>query len=194
MASALDEAVSALEAGHIVVIPTESTYGLAVDPRSPAALTRLARAKEGRPLDSPYPLIAPDLASARALADAWPEAAERLARAHWPGPLTLVVPARAGLPSDVVGAGGGVAVRLSSHPMAAALAVAFGSPITATSANRPGAPPATTADDARAVFGDEVACVIDGGVCDGTPSTLVAVGADGALTVLRRGPIDPHVW
>ena len=185
----LSEAASALAAGEVVCIPTESTYGLAADIRSAPALRRLAVLKQSRPADAPYPLIAPDLAAARALARVWPDAAEQLARRHWPGALTLVVPARAGLPPDLIGPGGGVGVRVSSHPLAAALARTLGAPITATSANRSATPPATTADEARAVFGGEIACYLDGGVCDGVPSTVVAIDEAGALRVIRAGAV-----
>ncbi len=187
----LSEAAQALAAGEVVCIPTESTYGLAADIRSAPGLARLDAIKQGRPADAPYPLIAPDLEAARALARVWPAAAEALARRHWPGPLTLVVPARADLPAAVVGPGGGVGVRLSSHPLAAALARQVGAPITATSANRASFPPATRVDEARAVFGAELARYLDGGTCDGTPSTVVAVDEAGAVRVIRRGAIDP---
>jgi L-threonylcarbamoyladenylate synthase len=186
----IEDAARALAAGQVVCIPTESTYGLAADIRSAAGLALLAALKQARPSDSPYPLIAPDLEGARALARAWPPAAEELARRHWPGPLTLVVAARADLPASVVGPGGGVGVRVSSHPIAAELARHLGSTITATSANRSTSPPATRVEDARAAFGDQVAVYLDGGTCDGTPSTVVAVGEDGALRVIRRGAID----
>jgi L-threonylcarbamoyladenylate synthase len=187
----IDEARLALALGRVVCIPTESTYGLAVDIRSRDGLVRLDALKSTRPQLSPYPLIAPDLAAARALARSWPAAADQLAARHWPGPLTLVVTARADLPESLVGASGGVGVRVSSHPLAAALAQALGGCITATSANRPGEPPATTIAAARAIFGAEVACYVDGGTCDGTPSTVVEVGDDGTLRVIRRGAIDP---
>ena len=187
----VEEAARALAAGLVVCLPTESTYGLAADIRSAGALARIAALKQARPVDAPYPLIAPDLAAARALARAWPPAADQLAARYWPGPLTLVVPARADLPPELVGPGGGVGVRVSSHPIAAALARALGACITATSANRSGEPPATTVDTARASFGDRIACYLDGGTCDGTPSTVVAVGEDGALRVIRRGAVDP---
>jgi L-threonylcarbamoyladenylate synthase len=189
----ITEAVFALEAGDLVCIPTESTYGLAADIRSPRGLALLAAAKQTRPTDSPYPLIAPDLAAARALARVWPAAADQLAERHWPGPLTLVVPARGDLPPELVGPGGGVGVRVSSHPLASALARALGAAITATSANRSMWSPAIEVREARAVFGDEIKVYLDGGTCDGTPSTVVAVGEDGAISVIRRGAIDPSV-
>jgi len=186
----IEEAARALAAGLVVCLPTESTYGLAADIRSHAGLARLAALKPARPTDSPYPLIAPDLDAARALARIWPAAAADLAARHWPGPLTLVVPARADLPPDLVGPGGGVGVRVSSHPIAAALARALGACITATSANRSGDAPATTVDAARAAFGADIAVYLDGGTCDRTPSTVVAVGDDGALRVIRRGAVE----
>ncbi len=187
---AIGRALAALGRGEVVCVPTESTYGLAVDPRSRSGLARLSALKGGRPSDSPFPLIAGAIEGARALARVWPEAAERLARRHWPGPLTLVVPAAPGLPPEVVGPDGGVGVRMSSHPLAGALARALGAAITATSANRSGQPPATTVTEARAVFADQVACYLDGGVCAGTPSTVIAIAEDGRLRLVRSGAID----
>jgi L-threonylcarbamoyladenylate synthase len=183
------EAVAALLAGEVVCVPTESSYGLAADSRSAAALARVTALKGGRPADSPFPLIAGAIEDARALARVWPAVAERLAGEHWPGPLTLVVPARDGLPAELVSAGG-VGVRVSSHPVAGALARALGAPITATSANRSGQPPARTVDEARSAFGDEIGCYLDAGPCAGTPSTVVAVDERGRLRLLRAGAIE----
>jgi L-threonylcarbamoyladenylate synthase len=183
------EAVAALLAGEVVCVPTESSYGLAADSRSAVALARVTALKGGRPADSPFPLIAGAIEDARALARVWPAAAERLAGQHWPGPLTLVVPARDGLPAELVSAGG-VGVRVSSHPVAGALARALGAPITATSANRSGQPPARTVDEARSAFGDELGCYLDAGPCAGTASTVVAVDERGRLRLLRAGAIE----
>src|SRR5689334_22346782 len=110
------EAVAALTAGEIVCFPTESTYGLAVDAASPAALARLVALK-GRDPHAPISLIAGDRAAARRLARDWPEAAERLVSRYWPGPLTLVVPAAEGTPPELVGPNG-VGVRVPAHPIA----------------------------------------------------------------------------
>ncbi len=183
------EALAALVRGEVVCLPTESSYGLAADARSAAGLARVTALKGGRPPDSPFPLLVGDVEAARELADVWPDAAERLALRHWPGPLTLVVPARPDLAPEVVGPGGGVGVRVSSHPLARALAAALGGAITATSANRSGQPPASTVAQARAVFGDDIACYLDGGVCAGTASTVVAVDERGSLRLVRPGPI-----
>ncbi|HLU65010.1 MAG TPA: L-threonylcarbamoyladenylate synthase [Kofleriaceae bacterium] len=185
----LAAAARVLAGGGLVCVATESTYGLAADLRRPEALARLSAVKRARPGDAPFAVIAPDEAAARALARVWPAAAGELAARHWPGPLTLVVPARADLPPAVVGPGGGVGVRVSSHPLAAGLARALGAPITATSANRSGAPPATTAAEARAALGDEIDLYLDGGRCAGMPSTVVEITAEGALRAIRQGAI-----
>jgi L-threonylcarbamoyladenylate synthase len=197
------DAARALRDGGLVCVPTESTYGLAADIRVPAALDALVAIK-GRDPRSPFALIAADLDSARSVAASWPARADALAARHWPGPLTLVVPARADLPACLIGPGGGVGVRVSSHPVAAALARAIGGPITATSANPAGLPPATDVAAARAYFGDadargggnaadgsaRIAAYLDAGPARGVASTVAAIGADGRVTVLRPGPIS----
>jgi len=188
--AAIAEAAARLGRGELVCFPTETTYGLAADLRARGALARLVALK-GRNPPAPFAMIAQDARTARTLARVWPEAAEQLAARHWPGALTLVVPARADLPAEVLGPGGGVGVRVSPHPVAHALAAALGAPITATSANPSGAPPALDADTARGYFGDAVAFYLDGGpAAASTASTVVAVGEDGSLTVIRRGAVD----
>lgn len=183
-------AAVALRAGKLVCMPTETTYGLAADIRNRAALDALVALK-GRDPRSPFALIAADADQARRLARVWSPLAERLARAHWPGPLTLVLPAASGLPPELVGPGGGVGVRVSSHPVPVALARALGSPITATSANPAGLPPALDVAAARAYFGARVGCYIDGGAAAApVASTVVALDDAGRARVLRAGPID----
>jgi L-threonylcarbamoyladenylate synthase len=141
--SGLEEAARIVIAGGLIAFPTETFYGLACRADDPAALERLAALKE-RPADSPFPLIVAEASQVRALTvrDARLDAAtDALAAEFWPGPLTLVLPAAPGLHEALVGPDGGVAMRRSSHPVAAALAARVGVPITATSANRRGAPP-----------------------------------------------------
>jgi L-threonylcarbamoyladenylate synthase len=187
------QAVDILRAGGIVCMPTETTYGLAVDIRSRAALDALV-ARKGRDPRSPFGLVVADQAQAAALARVWPRTAEALARAFWPGPLTLVIPARPELPAELVGPDGGVGMRLSSHPVPTALAAALGGPITATSANPSGQPPALDVASARAYFGDSL-CYIDGGAAAApSASTVVAVDEHGRVRVLRPGPIDVSAW
>ncbi|HUH03618.1 MAG TPA: L-threonylcarbamoyladenylate synthase [Kofleriaceae bacterium] len=188
-AAAIAAAAVALDRGELVCIPTETTYGLAARIDRPAALAALVTLK-GRDPSAPFGLIAGDAQAARTLAASWPAVTDELATEHWPGPLTLVVPARPGLPAELIGPGGGVGVRVSSHPWALALARAAGVPLTATSANPSGAPPALEVAQARAYFGDRVAIYLDAGPSrDTAASTVAAIGADGSITVLRPGPV-----
>ena len=183
------EAVAALRDGHIVVYPTETFYGLAADPFSPAAMERLLTLK-GREAAKTVALIAPDAASAFALASAVPAFARTLAEAFWPGPLTLVMPARSGLHEALVGPDGGAGVRVSPHPIARALAAGLGRPITATSANLAGEPPASTLAMARAAFGANISVYLDGGLLEAAlPSTVVACDASG-WRLIRAGAIS----
>jgi L-threonylcarbamoyladenylate synthase len=187
---AVAEAVAVLRRGGVVAYPTETYYGLAVDALDEAALDRLLRLK-GRGADRTISLIVSDRAMVASLCGEIPARAVELMAAHWPGPLTLVLPARPGLPAALVSEGA-VAVRCSPHPLAAALVTALGRPITATSANRAGQPPARTAAEVRAGFvavGEGDLHVCEGGeTAGGPPSTLVRVRGD-ALEVLRRGAV-----
>jgi L-threonylcarbamoyladenylate synthase len=184
----LSEIAGLLNAGRIVCVPTETTYGLAADARSAAAVDAVAALK-GRDETSPIAVIAADLEQARSIAAVWPEAAAALAARHWPGPLTLVIPAAGDLPARLVGPRG-VGVRVSSHPWCSELAARLGRPITATSANPSGQSAATSVAIARGYFGDRVAAYLDGGPSSPEPlSTVVAVSAAGELEVLRAGAI-----
>ncbi len=182
---ALDEAVAALRRGEVVAFPTESSYGLAVDARSLSALEKLFAVK-GRPDSKPPPILVDGEAMARTLVVAISPTALRLIAQHWPGALTLALPALPSLPPPIVSEGF-VAVRWSPHPIANALVAAFGAPITATSANLSGQPPA---HDAKSAALPGVAAVVDGGPTKGAPpSTLVRVHDDGRLEILRPGPV-----
>jgi L-threonylcarbamoyladenylate synthase len=187
--AAIVRAVEALREGHIILYPTETFYGLAADPFSPVAMERLFSLK-GREAAKTVALIAPDAASAFALASVVPASARRLADRFWPGPLTLVLPARGGLHHSLIGPNGGVGVRVSPHPIASALAGAFGHPITATSANLSGQLPATTLTAGRASFGDLVTVYLDGGELTATsPSTVIACDRSG-WRMIREGAIS----
>jgi L-threonylcarbamoyladenylate synthase len=177
-----------LRAGEIVVYPTETFYGIAADAFAPAALERIFEIK-GRDTAKTIALIAHDAAAAFAIAREVPEIARRLAAAFWPGPLTIVMPARSGIPNALVGPDGGVGIRVSSHPIARALAYGLGRPITATSANRSGQAPARTIGEARATLGDKVKVFVEGGTLTGdVPSTVVQCDRDG-WRLLRAGAI-----
>jgi L-threonylcarbamoyladenylate synthase len=187
--SAVSDALAALAAGEAIVYPTETFYALGVDALSSQALERLFAIK-GREPGKPVALIAADTAMAFALAREVPAAARVLAEVFWPGPLTLVLPARDGIPAALIGDDGGVGVRVSSHPLARALATAFRGPLTATSANLAGEPPAVEPAAARRALGDKVKVLVeDGRLAGGAPSTVVAIDRSG-IRVLRQGAVS----
>jgi L-threonylcarbamoyladenylate synthase len=185
--AALAAAVAELQRGAVVAFPTETYYGLAVDALDLSALERLFALK-GRGAEKASALIVADVAMLAALCAEIPKKARELATTHWPGPLTLALPARPGLPEAIV-QDGFVAARVSPHPLAHALVLAFGRPITATSANPAGAAPTRLPAEVRAYFGAVSPFVLDGGeTAGGLPSTLVRVrGA--AVEVVRQGAI-----
>jgi L-threonylcarbamoyladenylate synthase len=172
--SAIDEAAAALAAGRLVAFPTETVYGLGADSTSDAAVARLYEAK-GRPVFNPLIAHVPDLAAAERLVT-FTDSARRLARAFWPGPLTLVLPRAAGCPVSLLASAGldTLAVRIPDHPLALALLRAVGRPLVAPSANPSGQLSPTTAGHVREALGDKVALVLDGGPCRvGIESTVV---------------------
>lgn len=126
---------------------------------------------------------------AETLAADVPPEARALATRFWPGPLTLVLPARPGLPAPLTAGTGTIGVRVPGHPVAGALVEALGGPVTAPSANPPGAPPPRTVAAARAYFGDRVDVYVDAGELPGGGSTVAAVEG-GALRVLRAGAVS----
>jgi L-threonylcarbamoyladenylate synthase len=173
-------AVCLRDEAAVIGFPTETCYGLAAA-LDLAGLARLQRVK-GRASEHALPVIVADRAMLESLVPRLPPLAERLIVRHWPGPLTLVLPAAAGLPAAIIGPGGGVGVRISSDPVAQQLVRAVGAPITATSANRSGAQPATVARQAARLG---VALVLDDGPREEPPTTLVELL--GAARVLRQG-------
>jgi L-threonylcarbamoyladenylate synthase len=179
----LVRATEVLAAGGIVALPTESSWGLAVDALDERALSALFMLK-GRPPDQPPPVgILGEVMLGRLVAEV-PAAARQLMDAWWPGPLTLVLPARAGLPQWIAPEGH-VGVRESPHRVVRALLGAYGRPVTLTSANYSGDPPAMRSADLPA----GIDLVLQGVAGGGAPSTIARVAADGRIDVLRRGPI-----
>ncbi len=183
----LDAALAALRRGRAVVYPTETFYGIgarALDREAVAAVAAL----KGRDAGKPIALVVADVAMLARVVARVPEAAERLIARFWPGPLTLVLAARADLAPEITGGSRSVGVRVSSHPVAHALTTALGEPITATSANPGGAPPALDTATARSYFGAHVTYVDGGTLAGGLGSTVLLV-ADDAARVIRRGAI-----
>jgi L-threonylcarbamoyladenylate synthase len=185
-ASAVTEAARSLGAGGLVAFPTETVYGLGADATNGEAVARLYAAK-GRPQFNPLIAHVPDLAAARRLA-VFNTAAEQLAAAFWPGPLTLVLPKTAACDvSDLALAGlDTIALRIPAHRIARDLLAAFGKPIVAPSANRSGHVSPTTAAHVLADLRGRIDLIVDGGSCKvGVESTIVSL-AD-APTLLRPG-------
>ena len=183
----LESAVRVLRSQGVVGFPTDTLYGLAADPRSEVALARLTQLK-GRAADKTVALVATSLDQAGEVAVIDGHALV-LARRFWPGPLTLVVPARPGLTEGVRSSTGFVGVRVPAHDVAQALAQAFGFPITATSANTSGADPTADPDEVTRQL-PALEWLIDAGVlAGGPPSTLVQVDG-GRVEVLREGAVS----
>lgn len=189
----LDDALEALREGELVVYPTETFYALGADPFLPAALNRVFALK-GRDPGKPISVIAADAPMAFELASEVTPDARRLAEAFWPGPLTLVLPARGCVPQGLC-ADGSVGVRVSPHPVARALSAGLGRPLTATSANLSGQPPAATLAEARAQLGQKVKVYLEGGTMAASmSSTVVSVGKQG-VRVIRPGAVsEPEIW
>lgn len=184
----VDEAAAIIRAGGAVAFPTETVYGLGADAFNEAAVERVFALK-GRPAHNPLIVHVADEAMARQAASAWPDRASRLARAFWPGPLTIVVPKAQRIPTAVTAFGATVALRCPDHPLALALIRAVGGPIVGPSANPSGTVSPTTAEHVRAAFVDRVP-VLDGGPCAiGIESTVVTV-AERPARVLRMGAVS----
>jgi L-threonylcarbamoyladenylate synthase len=179
-------AAEALRRGEVVAYPTETFYGLGVNALDELALARLRHLK-GRDASKPISVLVSGPEMLERLCKTLPPLARRLMAAYWPGPLTLALPARKDLPRALV-SDGCVAVRESSHPTAEALVNAFGSPVTTTSANPGGEPPATSPEQVEEMF--EGRCrVIHGGVTlGGAPTTLARVRG-GKVEILRQGAL-----
>lgn len=198
-AASLAAAVRILKRGGVVVVPTETSYGMAADALHPRAVARVRRLK-GRG-DKPMALMASSATMVRTFFHVEPLAG-RLMRRHWPGPLTLILPmrlpagrqgdrrlARAGLSTD-----GAAGVRVPSHAVPRALSRALGRPIVATSANRSGAPAAHALAEFVLQFrGRKLPdAFLDAGRLPVRPPSTVAVVVDGRIRIVRAGPISPR--
>jgi L-threonylcarbamoyladenylate synthase len=187
-AESIAKIVDAMKQGGIVAIPTDTLYGLAVDPRDSCAVARLFELK-GRTAGAAVPIVAADVTQVRDRAGRMTPVAEQLAARFWPGPLALLVDAHRDLVAGVRASDASVAVRVPAHAVPRAIARALGAPLTATSANRSGAPPAADAAAVLAAFGAELDAVVDAGPAPGgAPSTIVDARGDEPRLV-RQGAI-----
>jgi L-threonylcarbamoyladenylate synthase len=181
-----------LRAGGVVAFPTETVYGLGADAFNERAVARVYELK-GRPTRNPLIVHVSGPEMARQVVAAWPEEAEALARAFWPGPLSIILPKSAGVP-DLVSAGGPtVAVRCPLHPMALALLFEFEGPLVGPSANLSGQVSPTSSEHVREAFGNTDVMILDGGRCSaGIESTVLSLADLRTPRVLRPGLVGPE--
>jgi tRNA threonylcarbamoyl adenosine modification protein (Sua5/YciO/YrdC/YwlC family) len=177
------QAVAALQRGDLVVLPTDTVYGVAADAFSPEAVERLLAAK-GRGRDMPVPVLVGDARGLHGLAADVTEQMQALVEAHWPGPLTIIVPAAPSLAWDLGDTRGTVAVRMPQHPVALDVLSSTG-PLAVSSANRTGHPAPATADEAERQLGAAVAVYLEAGSSgEAVASTIVDLTGD--RPVVRR--------
>ncbi len=194
--ASLSGTIAHLQAGRVLAYPTETVYGFggAVDFDAVESLVSL----KTRPPAKPFLLLIADSAMLGRLGLHLPSAAARLAARHWPGPLTLVLPGgEHRVPKRLRGPEGGVAVRWTSHPGLQRLIAAYGDPITSTSANRPGLPPAMTASEIVQQWSDAIGRgilrVLDGGQLEASPPSTVVDCTGRGARVVRPGAIPAAV-
>ncbi|MES1172237.1 MAG: L-threonylcarbamoyladenylate synthase [Bacteroidota bacterium] len=183
-------AAEALRRGEVVAYPTETFYGLGVNALDELALVRLRQLK-GRDANKPISVLVSGAEMLDRICKNISPLARRLMAAYWPGPLTLVLPARRNLPRPLV-SDGYVAVRESSHPTAQALVSAFGSPVTTTSANPAGDEPATTPEMVEEMFQGRCRVIHGGMTVGGEPSTVARVNG-ARLEIVRQGVLHIEV-
>lgn len=187
--TSLELAVSHLRQGRIVAFPTETYYGLAVDPDCVSAVRRLFAVKK-RSADKALLLLIENIEQLDNIVQEVPSQYLPLIEKFWPGPLTLIFQGKKTLNQQITGNTGTVGVRISSDPVAQALVKRMGKPITATSANISGFSPAQSALEVSRMFGSDIDYIIDGGQTNaGLCSTILGV-RNGKLTLLRYGQID----
>lgn len=188
---AIRDAADLLRAGDIVGMPTETVYGLAADALNPAAVKKIFAAK-GRPADHPLIVHLPSVDHLPRWAASIPKDAIALARAFWPGPLTLILKRTPDVPDEVTGGQDTVGLRVPSHSIALAMLQVFDSGIAAPSANRFGRISPTTAAHVQEELGERVAMIVDGGACPvGIESTILDFSRD-VPEILRPGAITPE--
>jgi L-threonylcarbamoyladenylate synthase len=186
--SVMRAAGALVEAGGLVAFPTESFYGLGADALDAGAVARVFEVK-GRPEDKPLLVLVDSVEMVTRLAASVPEGARALMARHWPGALTLVLPAAAWVPASLTGGTGTVGVRMPGHAVARALVTAAAGPVTAPSANPSAAPPPVTAAAVRGYFDGRVELILDGGPTAGGAGSTVADCTVWPPRILRQGPV-----
>ncbi|SME96318.1 tRNA threonylcarbamoyl adenosine modification protein (Sua5/YciO/YrdC/YwlC family) [Cellulosimicrobium cellulans J34] len=183
----IDEAVNAISRGGLVVLPTDTVYGIGADAFDAEAVSALLAAK-GRGRHMPPPVLVPDARTLDGLATEVPDAARRLVEAFWPGGFTIILRAQPSLAWDLGETHGTVALRMPDHPAALALLRRTG-PLAVSSANATGHPAALDVDDAREQLGSAVAVYLDGGTAPGGVASTIVDATSGTLRVVRQGAV-----
>ncbi len=183
------QAAEVIRAGGVVALPTETCFGLAVDPLNPSALERLFAIKQ-RPRQKPVLVLVHSRDDLKKLVRRIPSQYELLMQAHWPGPLTLIFPALPCLPKLLTGGSDTIGIRISSHAVATEICRLAGGMITATSANISEQKPAGSAEEILTIIGNDIDLVVaTENTLSGDCSTIVAE-KDGALVLIRSGQIS----
>ncbi|PKL49175.1 MAG: threonylcarbamoyl-AMP synthase [Nitrospira bacterium HGW-Nitrospira-1] len=191
ISEALEKASGTLKAGGVIAYPTETFYGLGVKFDNIAALKKLCGIKD-RPRNKALPLIIGEKRALKLIASSITASAEKLIQKFWPGPLMLLLPARPDISELLTATTGKIAVRVPGESFALELVRSLGFPITATSANISGMPPADNADDVVRYFGDALDLIIDcGETPGGKPSTIVDASEE-KTWIVRAGAILPE--
>jgi L-threonylcarbamoyladenylate synthase len=189
----VDVVAKSIDSGQVVALPTDTFYGLAVDPVNLAAVDRIYDLKT-RARHKPLSLLISDVSQAYALARGCDTAFDRLAERFWPGPLTIIMKAGSKLPLRVTANTGNVALRVPEAAIARAVVAKLGLPITATSANLHGLPECTSALSVYDQLGDHIPLIVDGGSTARTVATTIVdlSAGDNSWTILREGAIPTH--
>lgn len=182
------EAVAVLKAGQVVAYPTETLYGLAVDVTSDRAVKHLYDLKR-RDYGLPVAILVADIPMLQDYVTRIPAPARNLMKQFWPGPLTILFEAGAGISKGLMTNTGKIGIRISSHPVATALVRAFGKPLTTTSANLSGYPPSLQVKHVLKYFHDKLDCAIDGGECQPSRGSTVVDVSDETMAIIREGAI-----
>jgi L-threonylcarbamoyladenylate synthase len=184
----LTDAVAALRRGDVIVFPTETLYGLGADALNISAVEKVFQLK-GRDPNQPFPVLVSDRSMLESLVWQIVPLAEKLMARFWPGPLTLVLPARPNIPKPLVNSAGGVGVRISNQLVAQEILKMLGRPLTATSANPSGQPAAHSVAQARAYFSGKIEIFLDGGELASRTGSTIAEVVGNKIKIIRAGEI-----
>jgi L-threonylcarbamoyladenylate synthase len=189
---AIEWAVETLVEGGVIAIPTDTVYGLAGSIFSGPALSRIYEIK-GRPRDRSLPVLVSSLDALKRLTEPFDERINFVLDRFWPGPLTVVLPARPGFEEFLVSESGGIGVRMPNHPLALEVIGKAGGASACTSANRSGQPPARSAAEVAATIGHDIDLTLDGGRAPGGVASSVIAIKDDRITMIREGAVPGSV-